>query len=194
VAPSLTVIMSQSFQDQIRKLLFLLIAFAALVYSYITFFLGPLQHTRNTMTSGIAGGETKLVQAAKTIKEVETLETTAQGSVTRMAQLNGKIPPGAPVAWFPPLVRSLFASDNIEIGLVRLLNSAPLQQGVVTKYAKTDWTVEIPQIDFSALGSILARLETEQVLSNITSVHIRSNPDHPEFQSANLGLIRVVKE
>lgn len=186
--------MSTVSKDAITKLIFVTILFGGLVYVYLAFFLAPLQQKRRAMLSAIADYERKLAQSGGILKQTATLDASSAISVRRMTELSENVPAGAPIAWFPPVVKSLFASEKITVGFVRLMGATPLKANDLKKYSRTDWSVEIPEGDFFDLGRSLAQLENERVLCSVMNVRIHANPDHPEVQSATLGLNLVVKD
>jgi hypothetical protein len=186
--------MSRLSKDQIQKFLLSLIGLATLVYCYWTFFLGPLDQSQTKMKLATADREDKLARGAKTLKEAARLEETARDSIPRSAKLQELTPPGAPLAWFPPLIKSFFAADQIELGLVRLLNTTAFKQPEMAAYSKTDWAIEIPRADFLVLGGSIARLENERLFSSVTNIRIHAVPEEPEIQTVTLGLTRIVKQ
>ena len=181
-------------KDQIQKSLLSLIGLVVLVYCYWTFFLGPLDQSQTKMKLATADREDKLARGAKTLKEAARLEETGRDSVARSAKLQELTPPGAPLAWFPPLIKSFFAADQIELGPVRLLNTIAFKEPEMAAYFKTDWLIEIPRGDFRILGGCIARLENERLFSRVTNIRIHSVPEEPEIQTVILGITRIVKQ
>ena len=180
-------------KDQIQKSLLIIIGLVVLVYCYWTFFLGPLDKSQTKMKLATADREDKLAQGAKTLKDAARLEETARDSIARSAKLQELTPPGAPLAWFPPLIKSFFAADQIELGPVRLLYIMAFKEPEMAAYSKTDWLIEIPRGDFRILGGCIARLENERLFSSITNIRIHAVPEEPEIQTVTLGIRRIVK-
>jgi hypothetical protein len=181
-------------KEEIQKSILSLIGLVVLLYCYSAFLLGPLNQARTRMISAMADGEKKLADGKKTLQEAAQLEETAGNSVERSTTLDELTPAGAPVAWFPPLMKSFFAADKIEISHVRLLNTTALKQSELATYSKMDWTIEIPRADFLLLGLSIARLENERVLSSITGIQIHAVQDRPEFQSVTFGIAMILKK
>ena len=146
------------------------------------------------MISTTAEDEQKLEDGKKTMEEAAQLEKTARDSDERMKMIDTLTPSGAPVAWFPPLIKTFFSTDQIEIGHARLNGTADFKQPELAAYSKTDWIIDIPRADFLLLGVSIARLENERILSKITNVHIQVVPDKPEFQSVTLEVGMIVKK
>ena len=181
-------------KEEIKKAVLSLIGLIVLLYCYFTFLLGPLNQARSKMISAIADEENKLVDGKKTIEQAAKLEQGARNSSERKKMIDELTPPGAPVAWFPPLMKTFFATDQIEIGHVRLSSTTDFKQSELASYSKTDWLIDIPHADFLLLGLSIARLENERILSKITNIHIQTIPDKPESQSVILGVGMIVKK
>jgi len=181
-------------KEEIQKSILSLIGLVVLLYCYSAFLLGPLNQARTRMISAAADGEEKLADGKKTIEQAALLEETARNSHERITMIDKVTPPGAPVAWFPPLLKSFFGADQIDIGHVRLVNTMDLKQPELAAYAKTNWTIEIPRADFLLLGLSIARLENERISSKIIGVRINATADKPEFQSVTLWLAMITKK
>lgn len=193
-APSQPMNLPRLTKEEIQKSILSLIGLVALLYCYSAFLLGPLNQARNRMISAKAEDEKKLADGKKTIEQAALLEETARNSHERITMIDEHTPPGAPVAWFPPLIKTLFAADQIDIGHVRLVNTMDLKRPELAAYAKTNWTIEIPRADFLLLGLSIARFENERISSNITSIRITATPDKPEVQSVTLGIAMLLKK
>jgi hypothetical protein len=181
-------------KDEIKKYILSLLGLIVLLYCYSTFLLRPLNQARSRMITAMADREKNLAEGKKTLQQAAHLKETAGNSVERSTTLDELTPAGAPVAWFPPLMKSFFAADQIEIGHVRLLNTTALKQSELATYSKMDWIIDIPHTDFLLLGLSIARLENERVLSNITGIQIHAVQDRPEFQSVTLGIAMILKK
>jgi len=181
-------------KDEIKKYILSLLGLIVLLYCYSTFLLRPLNQARARMITAMADREKNLAEGKKTLQQAAHLEETAGNSVERSTTLGHLTPAGAPVAWFPPLMKSFFAANQIEIGHVRLLNTTALKQSELATYSKMDWIIDIPHTDFLLLGLSIARLENERVLSSITGIQIHAVQDRPEFQSVTLGIAMILKK
>jgi len=129
-------------KDEIKKCILSLVGLVALLYCYSAFLLGPLNQARTRMISAAADCEKKLAESKKTLEHAAQLEETARNSIARSTTLEELTPAGAPVAWSPPLMKSFFAGDQIEIGHVRLLNTTALNQSELATYSKIDWVID----------------------------------------------------
>ena len=181
-------------KDEIKKCILSLLGLVALLYCYSAFLLGPLNRARTRMISAMADCEKKLAEGKKTLQQAAHLKETAGNSIARSRAIEELTPGGAPVAWFPPFMKSFFAADQIEIGHVRLISTTELKRSELAEYAKLNWVIDIPHADFSLLGRSIARLENERVLSNITAIQIHAVQDKPEFQSVTLMIATILKK
>ena len=181
-------------KEEIQKSILSLIGLVVLLYCYSAFLLGPLNQARTRMISAAADREKELAEGKKTLESAARLQETARNSIARLTTIEELTPAGAPVAWFPPLMKSFFAADQIEIGHVRLLNTTALNQSELATYSKMDWIIDIPHADFLLLGLSIARLENQRVLSNVTGIQIHAVQDKPEFQSVILMIATILKK
>jgi hypothetical protein len=181
-------------KEEIKKAILSVLGLIALLYCYSAFLLGPLNQARARMISAAADGEQKLADGKKTIEQAAHLEVTARNSKERMKAIDELTPAGAPVAWFPPLIKTFFATDQIEIGHARLSNTTDFKQLDLAAYSKTDWIIDIPRADFLLLGLSISRLENERPSAKITNIRIQAIQDKPEFQSVTLGVAMIVKK
>src|SRR5260370_8528532 len=138
-------------KDEIKKCSLSLVGLVALLYCYSALLRGQVNEGRTRMISAMADYEKKLAEGKKTLQEAAQLEKTAGNSIARSTTLEELTPAGAPVAWFPPLMKSFFAADQIEIGHVRLLNTTALKQSELATYSKMDCMIDLPHADFLLL-------------------------------------------
>jgi len=181
-------------KDEIKKCILSLLGLMVLLYFYSAFLLRPLNQARARMITTMADRERKLAEGKKTLEVAAQLEETARNSIARSTTLERLTPAGAPIAWFPPLMKSFFAADQIKIGHVRLLDTTALKQPELATYSKMDWVIDIPHTDFLLLGLSIARFENGRILSNITGIQIHAVQDKPEFQSVALGIAMILRK
>ena len=115
-------------KDQIQKMALSVIGFFILLYVYFSFFLGPLNRSRNSMLVTIADLQGKMASSKNDLLKVKNLEQQASDATTRFAALKALSPEGAPIAWFPPRIKSFFANQNIDKANVRLDTSEAFSQ------------------------------------------------------------------
>ncbi|PYL54250.1 MAG: hypothetical protein DMF29_06615 [Verrucomicrobia bacterium] len=161
-------------KDQIKKLSLSAMGFVFLLYVYFTFFLGPLQTARGgTLTQ---------------------IERQAKDAMARFATLKALAPEGAPIAWFPPRIKTFFASQQIDRAVARLESNTNFKQNELAAWTKYNWLIELPQADFAALGKSIAELENSQPLLSITKLTIHVLPEQPQFQQVAIAATTVVEK
>lgn len=173
-------------KDQIQKLMLSALGFIVLVYVYFSFFLGPLNSSRDTMLATINQVQSKIDSSKTEIMKASNLETQATSATTRFAALKSLSPEGAPIAWFPPRIKTFFANQQMDKATARLESSAPYKEADLANWTRHNWLIELPQADFSTLGKAVAALENSEPLLSITRINIRALPDDQQFQQVTL--------
>src|ERR1700760_3057108 len=112
-------------KDQIQKLLLSSMGFVGLLYVYFSFFLGPLNTSRDTTLTQINDLQDKVANSKNEINKTAKLEKQATAATTRFAALKALSPEGAPIAWFPPRMKTFFAGQEIDKVTARMESSAP---------------------------------------------------------------------
>ena len=179
-------------KDQIQKIVLSTIGFIALLYVYSNFFLGPLNKSRTTMAATIETLEGKIGSSKSELTKAAKLEQQASSATGRYAALKSLSPEGAPIAWFPPRMKSLFASQQIEKANARLETSAPYKQPELSGWTKYTWNIEIPEADFAMLGKAISQLENSEPLLAIVKLSIHEIPNSPEFQQVNMSATTAI--
>lgn len=179
-------ISSKLTKDQIQKLVLSGMGFVVLVYVYFSFFLGPLNRSRDSMLRTINTLQEKVASSKTEMTKAGNLETQASAATTRFAALKALSPEGAPIAWFPPRVKVFFANEQIEKATARLENSSAFKQPELADWMKYTWQIDLPQTDFATLGKAVAGWENSEPLLAITRLSVKAAADNPEFQQAAL--------
>src|SRR5436853_6395566 len=151
-------------KDQIKKLALSAMGFVVLLYVYFSFFLGPLQKIRDATLSQIADRQKKIDSSKSEVTKASALERQAKDAMARFAALKALTPEGAPIAWFPPRIKTFFASQQIDRAVARLESNTNFKQNELAAWTKYNWLIELPQADFTALGASIAELESTQPL------------------------------
>ena len=131
-------------KDQIQKVILSAIGFIVLVYVYFSFFLGPLNSSRDTMLATINDVQGKIDSSKTEITKASNLEKQASNATTRFAALQTLSPEGAPIAWFPPRMKAFFANQQIDKTTARLENSAPYKEADLANWMRHNWLIELP--------------------------------------------------
>lgn len=175
-------------KDQIQKVILSLLGFAALIYVYFTFFLGPLSRSAESMKANIAELQTKVAASKSEIAKEMKLEREAGSATARFAELQAHTPEGAPIAWFPPRMRTFFSDHQIDKATARLESSEDYKQPELDQWSRYNWSVELPSAGFSELGKAIAELENTEPLFAIARIKIHTLPDDPRNQVVDLGI------
>lgn len=173
-------------KDQIQKIILSVLGFVGLIYCYFTFFLGPLEKSRGSMTATIADVQTKAASSKTEMKKTANLEMQAKEATGRYEALKATTAPGAPIAWFPPKMRAFFGDQGIDKVTARLESSADFKQPELADWTKDTWVIELPQSGYAALGQAIAQLENTEPLLAINHVVIHAVPEEPQYQEVSL--------
>jgi len=181
-------------KDQVKKVSLSAMGFVFLLYVYFTFFLGPLQKARGGTLTQIADRQKKIDSSKAEVAKAATLERQAKDAMARFATLKALAPEGAPIAWFPPRIKTFFASQQIDRAVARLESNTNFKQNELAAWTKYNWLIELPQADFAALGKSIAELENSQPLLSITKLTIHVLPEQPQFQQVAIAATTVVEK
>ena len=181
-------------RDQIQKLVLSAIGFVVLLYVYFSFFLGPLNKSRNAMLLKINDRQSKLNASKDDISKAGSLEQQAANATARFAALKALNPEGAPIAWFPPRIKVFFANQQIDKANARLENSSPFKESELSEWMRYNWLIELPQAEFSALGTAIAELENSEPLLSITKIKILASNDQPQFQQVVMTASTIIQK
>ena len=173
-------------KDQIQKISLSVLGFIGLIYCYSNFFLGPLNKSRAAMSAAIAEVQGKTASSVEEMKKTSKLEAQAKEATGRYEALKGTTADGAPIAWFPPKLRAFFQSHGIDKVTARLETSADFKQPELSDWLKDTWVIEMPQSDYTDLGTAIATLENSEPLLAIQHIVIHAEPDEPQYQQVSL--------
>jgi hypothetical protein len=175
-------------KDQIQKLSLSTIGFVVLLYVYFSFFLGPLNKSRNSMLAKIADLQSKIGASKNEIAKASNLDRQAGAATTRFANLKALSPEGAPIAWFPPRMKTFFANQHIDKANARLESTAQFTQPELSDWVDDRWSIDIPETDFATLGKAIAELENTEPLLSVTKLSIHASAAEPQFQQVTLAV------
>ena len=179
-------------KDQIKKVMLSAMGFVVLVYVYFSFFLGPLNSSRDSMLAQIDDLQGKGASSKSELTKTSNLEKQADASMKRFAALKALNPEGAPIAWFPPRMKSFFASQQIDKSTARLETSGAFKETELASWMRYNWLLELPQADFATLGKAVAALENSEPLLSITRISIKALPEDQQFQQVTLSASTVM--
>lgn len=181
-------------KDQIKKMALSTMGFVFLLYVYFTFFLGPLQRSRDTALTQINELQRKIEGSKGEMAKAANLERQAKDAMTRFAALKALSPDGAPIAWFPPRIKTFFANEQIDKAAARLESNVAFKQPELASWAKYNWLIELPQADFAALGKSIADLENSESLLSITKLTVHVLPNESQFQQVGIVATTVIEK
>ena len=174
-------------KDQIQKLMLSSMGFVVLLYVYFSFFLGPLNKSRDSMQAQITEIQGKVAGSKTELSKTANLEKQAETATKRFAALKALSPEGAPIAWFPPRMKAFFANQEVDKATARLESSSAFKETELASWMRYNWIIELPQADFSTLGKAVAALENGEPLLTINRLNIKALPDDPQFQQITLN-------
>jgi hypothetical protein len=181
-------------KDEIKKLALSTMGFIFLLYVYFTFFLGPLQKSRDGTLAQIDELQKKIDGSKGEIAKASNLEKQATESTARFAALKSLIPDGAPIAWFPPRMKTFFANQQIDKAVARLESNTSFKQPELAGWTKYNWLIELPHADFAAVGKAIAGVENAEPLLSITKLTIHVLPNDPQFQQVGIAATTVIEK
>jgi hypothetical protein len=181
-------------KDQIKKISLSSMGLVFLVYVYFTFFLGPLNRSRDTMLAAMNDTQAKLSSSKSEMAKASTLENQAKAATTRFAALKALNSEGAPIAWFPPRIKVFFANEQIDKAVAKLENSTAFKEPELAGWMKYNWMINIPQADYSAIGKAIADLENAEPLLSITKLTIRAQPEQAQFQAVDFVATNFIQK
>jgi len=173
-------------RDQTKKIAISTISFVVLLYVYFNFFLGPLNRSHDSMLASIEAIQKKLGNSKSEISKASNLERQAGKASTHFAELKASNPEGAPIAWFPPRMKSFFANQQIDKVATRMDGSVAYKEPELADWMKCTWQIDIPQSDFISVGHAIAELENQEPLLTVTKITIRAMPESPGLQQVTL--------
>lgn len=179
-------------KEQAKKLMLGSFGLIALLYIYFAFFLGPLNKSRNTIQTKVQDLQGKIASSKAEMSKAAKLEENAQAAKLRYDALLALSPEGAPIAWFPPRMKTFFSSQQIDKASARLESSNIFKEKELASWGRYIWVIDLPQADFQSLGKALALLENSNPLLAINKLRIHASSDDPEMQQVAFTAATVI--
>lgn len=180
--------------DQIKKVALSAMGFVFLLYVYFTFFLGPLEQSRNNALKQIDELQQKIEGSKGEIAKTANLERQAKDATARFNALKTLTPDGAPIAWFPPRMKTFFSNQQIDKASARLEGNTSFKESELSSWAKYNWLIELPQADFVALGKSIADLENQEPLLSISKLTMHVLINDPQYQQVAISATTVIEK
>ena len=179
-------------KEQTKRLMLGGCGLIGLLYVYFTFFLGPLNKSRNSVQGKIKDLQEKVATSKAEISKATKLEDTAHVATVRYDALRALSPEGAPIAWFPPRMKTFFAGQQIDKVTTRLENSNAFKEKELATWNRYLWIIDLPQADFENLGKAIALLENSNPLLSIRKLRIHAAAEDPEMQQIALTASTII--
>jgi hypothetical protein len=180
-------------KDQAKKVFLSTMGFVFLLYVYFTFFLGPLNKSRREAQAMIADRQHKMDTSKSEMQRAVNLERQAKDATARFTALKGLSPEGAPIAWFPPRMKSFFADQGIDKAAARLESNADFKESELSNWMKYNWVIEVPQAEYATIGGAVAQLENTEPLLCVNKLSIHLVPDQAQFQQIAIAATTVIQ-
>jgi hypothetical protein len=181
-------------KDQIKKLGLSIVGFVFLLYVYFTFFLGPLNRSRDTMLAKMNDRQKKVETSKEEMNNAVRLEQNAKAATDRYTALKTVNSEGAPIAWFPPRIKVFFANEQIDKAIARLEGNTTFKQDELSRWIKYNWVIDLPQTDYGTLGRAIADLENNEPLLSVNRLSIHASPEQPQFQHVELAAANLIEK
>ena len=180
-------------KDQTQKIFLSGLLMIGLIYCYFSFLITPMDKLDAVRATAITNLDTELAKAKTTLKRGKSVQEQAKSAEETLAQVGDMIPEGAPIAWFPPRIHAFFDRHAVKGSIVRpgALDSAP--DPTMQNFRNADWTIDLPQVGVAPLGIVLAGLENEEKLLEITRLQISTQADSPEKQHVSMNITTLLK-
>jgi hypothetical protein len=173
--------------DQLKKVILSSFGFVFLLYVYFTFFLGPLNKSRQVAQATITDLQYKIDNSKNEMAKAANLDKQAKDTTNRYNALKALNPEGAPIAWFPPRIKTFFAGQQIDKAVARLESTGNFKEAELSGWTRYNWVIELPQTDFAMLGQAIAALENAEPLLCINRLSIHLVADQPHFQQVSIA-------
>lgn len=171
---------------EMQKLVLSGIGFVVVIYVYFSFFLGPLNRSRETMERKIDDLQRKIASSKGDMQKAANLERAAVDATSRFESYKAASPEGAPIAWFPPRVKAFFASQHVERANAKLDGNTAYTEPELSEWTRYIWSVDLPETEFATVGSAIAEWENTEPLLSVTKIALKASADNPQFQQVTL--------
>jgi hypothetical protein len=179
-------------KEQTKKMMLGGLGLIALLYVYFSFFLGPLNKSRDAVQAKINDLQSKISTSKAEISKTTKLEETAHSATVRYDALRALSPEGAPIAWFPPKMKTFLANHQLDKGTTRLETNTPFKEKELANWSRYLWNIDLPQADFENLGNAIAQLENTNPLLSIRKMRIHAATDDPEMQKVVFSAATII--
>jgi hypothetical protein len=181
-------------KEQTKKIILGAFCLIGLLYVYFTFFIGPLRRSEESTKAKIEQLQGKTASSKSDIAKAAKLEENARAATEHYSALRALSPEGAPIAWFPPRIKTFFAEQHIDKATARLDSTSACKEKELASWSRSTWSIDLPQADFITLGKAIAKLENSEPLLSIKKLTIRSSAESPHLQQVTLTLTTLINK
>jgi hypothetical protein len=89
-------------------------------------------------------------------------------------------------------MKIFFSNQQIDKTTARLESNVPYKEADLSGWMRYNWTLDLPQTDFSTLGKAVAELENTEPLLSINHINIHALADDPQFQQVTLSVATAI--
>ncbi len=175
-------------KDKIQKIIATLLVMIVILYSYYTFLLQPQGAKILDLKKKIAAIEEETRKAQGLILRVQSMEEQGAEASDFLQKADEFFPTGAPIAWFPPMMRAFFERQGIEKVTISSKGSESLGGEGLQGLERLVWDIQMPAVDFLKAGIAIAGLENEQPFASISSISIERTNDDLAYQRVGFEL------
>ena len=177
-------------KDQIQKIGLGVMMLFGVVYAYFEFLLTPLSAARTAAIKDADALDPKIDAARAQIAKTAGLEKKSPEAKQVLEQVKGMIPDGSPVAWVPTKLSEIFKRDGVEKVTARMVGEVPEKD--LHGFSRYSWSVDVPSVEFVALGNAVSALENLEPLMDIQALEIEAGREAVQFQRAAFTLNNLV--
>lgn len=179
-------------QEEFKKIFLIAVMLLGLLYFYYDVLLGGISTNETKKNALINELQPKIKLAREQIQRTKELEQKAGEIEETLDQVKSLIPPGAPIAWFPPRIAEFLKRQGIE--KVSTRPNDEIADKELTGFRRLTWTIDLPKVPFAKLGVAIAGLENEDPLLEIYKIQIAENADDQLAQNATINVANIVKQ
>lgn len=179
-------------KEEIQKIVLGILLGVGVVFGYFEWLLNPLKARHDFTLKNVAALEPEIAKAKAQVARDDEVRRQGPLAQATLAQIDGMIPEGAPVAWFPPRIADFFKNHGIDKVTTRKNGEAihPTLPG----YQRISWGVDLPKVECLSFASAIADLENTEPLLTVESINIESLREEPDSQHVTLTLVNIVKK
>ncbi len=175
-------------KENIQRLALAALFFVIVVYVFFEFLVRPAQRAISGAEQQLTDVDKELRVARGEISSARSLREELETASAGLDDLFANLPPGNPIAWYPPRVENFFKRQGIARCLATVTPEDLAELPGLRVYR---CTIDFPEVNFLKFGQALEAFERSDKIFQVTNVRIAGIPTNPEFQQIKLDL-RVI--